>query len=143
MNANVKGAHGANRLLLSTSASDFMMLRSSLELVSLELRTVLVDVGEPIRHVYFPHSAVICLMAVMGKDEIAETATVGPEGVVGIEVFLGKPTAMHRTLVQVPGAASRIGMRELSAALQKSGSLRTLMLRYIGAFLFQVTQSVA
>jgi len=143
MNADVKRAHSANRLLSATSAADFLILRPALELVTLEPRSVLVDVGEPIQHVYFPHSAVICLMAVMGEREIAETATVGPEGVVGIEVLLGKPTAMHRTLVQVPGAASRVGVREFSVAVQQSGSLRALLLRYIGAFLVQVTQSVA
>jgi len=143
MNSDVKGAHSANRLLAATSASDFLILKPSLELVPLELRTVLVDVGEPIRHVYFPHSAVICLMAVMGEQEIAETATVGPEGAVGVEVLLGKPTAMHRTLVQIPGAASRIGVREFSAAIQESGSFRALLLRYMGAFLLQVSQSVA
>src|SRR5262249_23759416 len=108
-----------------------------------EPRMTLVDTGETIRFLYFPHSAVVCLMAEMRERGHIETATIGPEGVVGFEVLFGRTTATHRAIVQIPGPASRIGVRELSEAAMASDTLRAILMRYVGAFVLQVMQSVA
>lgn len=110
--------------------------------MQLKPRTVLAEVGEPIGYVYFPHTAVICLMAVMRENGAVETATIGPEGVVGFEMLWGA-TAINRTIVQVSGEATRIRLRDMATAVRESSTLRAVLLRYIGAFLVQVTQSVA
>jgi CRP-like cAMP-binding protein len=136
-------AHRANRLLATLSPQDARLLMPHVELVDCEHRTILMDAGERIARVYFPHSAVICLVAVMRESGIAETATIGPEGLVGLEVLLGGERATSRTLVQVPGVASVIPARMLRKAMEESPSLRALLLRYVGAFLVQVSQSVA
>jgi CRP-like cAMP-binding protein len=135
-----KSGHQANRLLRGT---EFRALLPSLEIVQLERREAVFDAGQPIRHVFFPHSAVICLMAGMQESSTAATATIGREGVIGFEVILGRTTAIHRALVQVSGSASRIGAQELAAAIRENVELRALLLRYIGALFVQVTQSVA
>ena len=135
--------HCANRLLAAMRSEDFTRLLPFLKVVELAPRSILGEPGDKIRRVYFPHSAVICLMAVMEESGISETATIGPEGMVGFEVLLGRDTAVNPTRVQVAGSASSIGVRELRAAVGESTTLRTLFLRYIGAFLVQVTQSVA
>jgi CRP-like cAMP-binding protein len=124
-------------------SEDFARLAPSLNVVELAPRSILVEPGEKIRRVYFPHSTVICLMAVMEESGVSETATIGPEGMAGFEVLLGRDAAMNRTLVQVSGTASSVGVRELREAVNESATLRMLLLRYIGAFLVQVTQSVA
>ncbi len=135
--------HRGNRLLAAIGSPDLERLLPHLEMVELPPRKVLVDVGERIKHIYFPHSAVICLMAVMQESGVAETATIGAEGMAGFETLLGLPNSENRTLVQVSGAASRISVRHLAAAVQESGKLRTMLLRYIGAFIVQLSQSVA
>ncbi len=140
---DASGIHRTNRLLGALEATDFARLRPHLQIVQLEPQTILADLGDRIRHLYFPHSAVICLMAVMRERGVAETATIGSEGVAGFETLLGTPTAVNRTLVQVSGAASRIPVREMLTAARESADLRSLILRYVGAFLVQVTQSVA
>jgi CRP-like cAMP-binding protein len=86
---------------------------------------------------------VICLVAVMRGGGVAETATIGSEGLAGLEALLGRTTAINRMLVQVAGEASRIRARTLLTATNESVALRALLLRYLGAFLTQVTQSVA
>src|SRR5579872_1357794 len=53
----------ANRLLAALSAAEFGQLRPQLRTIELASRTVLVEVGDRIRYLYFPHSAVICLTA--------------------------------------------------------------------------------
>ncbi len=140
---NAATSHRANGLLAAMAEGDFARLRPHLDVVELEPRMTLSEAGERIKHLYFPHSAVICRMAVMRESEIAETATIGPEGVAGFEALLGPSTAMNRMVVQVSGTASRIPVRELAAAVRDSPSLQALLLRYVGAFLVQVTQSVA
>jgi CRP-like cAMP-binding protein len=135
--------HRSNSLLSALSASDFAKLRPHLSTVDLKHRAILSDAGERIRYLYFPHTAVICLMAVMRDSGIAETATIGPEGMVGFEILLGRATALNRVLVQVPGAASRISSRHVIDATNESASLRSLVLKYVGALFVQTTQSVA
>jgi len=140
---NVVSPHRHNRLLAAVGAAELDRLAPHLEIVDLAPRTVLVDVGERIKHVYFPHSAVICLMAVMEESGVAEAATIGSEGMAGIEALLGMPTAANRMLIQVSGAASRISARHLATAIDDNAKLRVVLLRYIGAFMIQLTQSVA
>jgi len=41
------------------------------------------DVGQEIEHVYFPHTGMVSLVAVMRSGAVVETATVGRSGVIG------------------------------------------------------------
>lgn len=137
-----KDQHRANRLLAAMSDGELARLAPSMEVVSLADRTVLAEPGSRLRYAYFPHAGVICLMAVMGTAA-AETATVGPEGFVGIEALLGGDAASQRVLVQVGGMASRLPMPALLAAVHRNAPLRSLFLGYIRYFITQVSQSVA
>lgn len=136
-------AHRSNSLLNALSGSDFAKLKPHLSIVDLEHRAILADVGDRIRYAYFPHSAVICLMAVMQDTRVAETATIGLEGMVGFEILLHRPNASNRSLVQVPGAASRISSRQLTDAMHESTSLQSLLFKYVGALFIHTTQSGA
>jgi len=91
-------AHRSNSLLSALSGSDFAKLRPHLSIVDLEHRAILADVGDRLRYAYFPHTAVICLMAVMQDSRVAETATIGPEGMVGFEILLHRPYAANACL---------------------------------------------
>lgn len=123
--------------------ADFARLQRHLEIVELGPGKVLAEAGARINDVYFPHSAVTSLVATMEEHGTAEAAMIGMEGLAGFEVLLGGTTAMHRTVVQVGGLASRIPAREIRCAVHDSKTLRTLLLRYVHALLVQVTQSVA
>jgi CRP-like cAMP-binding protein len=134
--------HRANWLLAAMPARDLTRLTPHMETVPLRPRAILAEAGTPLRYAYFPHGGVICLMATM-RHGIAETATVGAEGCVGLEALLGGRTASQRVLVQVGGSASRVAMPELVAATRRSPALQALLLGYVRFFLIQVLQSVA
>jgi CRP-like cAMP-binding protein len=136
-------AHRSNSLLGALSGSDFAKLRPHLSIVDLKHRTILADVGDRLRYAYFPHTAVISLMAVMQDTRVAETAAIGPEGMVGFEILLHRPSATNRSLVQVPGLASRISSKHLADVMTGSTSLQSLLLKYLGALFIHTTQSVA
>lgn len=138
-----RSLHRSNRLLGAMRSDDFARLLPHLHIEEFAPRTVLVEPGERIRRVHFPHTAVICLLAVMRESGIAETATIGHEGMSGFEFLVGRDASMARALVQVSGTVSSISVRDLRNAVNESANLRNLLLRYVGAFLVQVTQSVA
>src|SRR5258705_12266927 len=72
---------GKNRLLQRTNAADLARLQPHLKDFSMELGAVLHAPGASIKHVYFPLSGMVSLLAVMRTGEQCETAPVGPEGV--------------------------------------------------------------
>jgi len=80
------------------------------ELIDSELvmDKVLWEQGDLISDVYFPDSGMVSIVSSLGNRDRIETGTVGREGMVGIEVYLGLATAPNRTLVQVPGTAHRL-----------------------------------
>ena len=132
-----------NRLLAMLPAADFALLAPDLKDVVLERGTVLRDSGDPLHHVYFPHSGMISILAVLPSGETVETTTVGYEGAVGATAALGSRQTFGRAIVQLPGTASRISSIRLYAAAAHSDVLRDLMLRYNEVMLAQTQQAAA
>jgi CRP-like cAMP-binding protein len=83
----------------------------------------------------------ISLLAVMQNGTAVETATVGREGAVGASAGLGSRIAPHRSVVQITGAAARIATAPFQAAIDKSSSLKILVVRYIDYLMMMVQQS--
>lgn len=132
----------ANRLLAGMPPEALAILVPALQTVPLRARELLTEAGAPLEYAYFPHSGVVCLMTVIGGGT-AETAAIGPEGCLGFEAVLGAPTATARAIVQLPGAASRLPIPALRAALQSCPALRDRLLSYVRYLLLHAFQSVA
>ena len=62
---------------------------------------------------YFPATAIISLLYVMGDGASAEIAVVGNDGMVGVALFMGGETTPSRAVVQSAGAAYRLPGRVL------------------------------
>jgi CRP-like cAMP-binding protein len=103
LNAN----HRSNRLLAALEQEDFSHLEPHLESVTLSLGQVLYEPGDTIRHVYFPHDAVVSLVNVMEDGGSVEVGVFGREGVMGLLSALATREAFGRYVVQMPGTASR------------------------------------
>src|SRR4051812_7370246 len=132
-----------NTLLAVLDQRDLHALEPHLEIMALSRGTVLHEPDQPIDHVYFPLDSVVSLTVAMVDGAIAETATIGREGMVGVAAVLGDGRTQNRAIVQAEGAASRLRLRELEAALGRSTALSGLLLRYASALMGQVLQSVA
>src|SRR5262249_352693 len=75
--------HGRlNRFLATLPPHDFSLLAPLLRMIPLERGAMLHDVGEEIEHIYFPHSGMVSLVAVMQNGATVETATIGRAGVI-------------------------------------------------------------
>jgi CRP-like cAMP-binding protein len=101
------------------------------------------EVGEEIEHVYFPHTGMVSLVAVMQSGATVETATIGWSGVIGASAGLGAKSTIARAVVQLPGTAAWIGAAQFRAAAAQSQATRDLIVRYNDLLLAQVQQSVA
>ncbi len=132
-----------NRLLAALPDEELERLRPDLEEVKLETGAILTDAEQPFSHVYFPHDSVVSLVSLMDDGRVAETATIGREGVAGFEAMLHGETAYNRQTVQVTGRASRIEFGRMVHIVEELRHLRLVMSCYVQAFIAQVLQSVA
>jgi CRP-like cAMP-binding protein len=133
----------ANRLLALLSRADIERLGSSLTVVSVERGVVINEPGDEPERVYFPHSGMISLLAVMSDGKAVETATVGREGVVGAMAGLGLHVPLTRGVIQVPIVASCIAAAPFRRAVQASETLREMVVRYNDTLLGQVQITAA
>ena len=132
-----------NRLLSLLSDGDYERLRPHLSQVSLEYRKSLYEASRPIEHVYFPVDGVASLVITTAEGTSAEVGTIGSEGMVGLPVCLGDRDAPSSVYVQVPGTALQMDAGVFRGELEKSPTLKRVVLRYAHAFFNQVAQSAA
>ena len=77
------GVQGRNRILSVLGPAELSLLQPHIKDIQFAQGAVLQEQSEPIEQVYFPHSGMISLVAVMNDGEKSiETATVGREGTV-------------------------------------------------------------
>jgi CRP-like cAMP-binding protein len=132
-----------NRLLAALGPEHIGLLAPQLSEVELEQGAMLQEQGERIERVYFPHSGMISLVAVMQQGNAVETATVGREGAVGAMSGLGPRHAFTRAVVQMPGMASQIATGKFQAIVRQSTAIRDIVVHYNEILLAQVQQSAA
>lgn len=136
-------SHRDNRLLAALPPVEFKALVPMLREVSLRRRQILAEEGEPFEHVYFPHQGIVSLIVMTEEGRVAEAAAIGPEGVVGLGTILGSNRSYARNIVQISGTASRISTERFVEALQRHPTFKQIILRYAGAFIFQILRSTA
>jgi len=132
-----------NRFLAALGPQDQAFLSPHLRPVTLERGAVLHESGDAIDQIYFPHSGMVSLVAVMQNGATVETATIGRGGVVGAMAALGSRTISGRAVVQLPGSAMRMGAAQFRAAARDSERIRDLVVRYNDLLISQIQQSVA
>jgi CRP-like cAMP-binding protein len=130
-----------NRLLAALPAAEFERLAPHLQVVPMRLGDVLGESGDPIRHAYFPTTAIVSLHYVMESGSSAEVAGVGNEGMVGMSLFTGGGTTVHRAVVQTGGYGYQLAPELLMAEFDRSGPTMRLLLRYTQAVMTQMAQT--
>ena len=131
-----------NRLLVSLPADDYALLAPNLAAVELERGRLLYDPGDRIDTVYFPHDGVISLMTLMENGAAIESATIGPEGALGLQSAVTPRQSLSRAIVQTPVKASRVSAAQLHEVWEKSARLRELVERHGEALFGHALQSV-
>lgn len=137
------GAHERNRVLRSLTIDRHEPLARDLDSVHLRAGQVLGVVDEPMRYVYFPRDAVVAMLAVMDDGITTECATIGNEGMVGVEVFLGDGVPRAEIVVEVPGTAARLKPAVFAEAARRDCQVQATVQGYTLALINQLSHTAA
>src|ERR1700682_6511351 len=128
-------SRSANRLLNALETGAFERVTKRLKRVKLRPKEVVYKPNEPIDHVLFPETAVVCLMTVMSNGDTIEAATVGREGASWISASVGAPSMPCETIVVIEGTALKLAIGALDSELKENGHFRDVLTEYSHALL--------
>lgn len=134
-----------NYLLRALPEPDFQRLAPDLLTIETSVKQVFHKHNDPIDYVYFPNGGVMSITTVLSDGDMVEAATVGVEGMLGLEAFFApRPLSPGQTMMQVPDtSAERLSVAALRRELARQGALSDLLGRYAQFVLAQVMQSTA
>lgn len=126
-------------LIARLPRSERTHLLAACKVAPLELGRVLYEPNMKMRHVYFPVSGFISLIAPLDGKPALEVGMVGNEGMVGAQLALGVACAPLHALVQGDGSAWRISATAFRAELLRSPTLKRTLERYLYVLMVQLT----
>lgn len=135
--------YSENHLLAALSGTELQRLSAALELVPMRLGDALYEPGRQLQHAYFPTSSIVSLHYVTRSGATSEIAGVGPEGIVGISLFMGGNSTTSSAIVRTAGHAYRLERRLLATEFLRAGDMQRLLLRYTQALIAQICQTAA
>jgi CRP-like cAMP-binding protein len=133
-----------NLLLGALPGDVYAAVAKDLRLIEVDVGEVLHEDGVVVRDVYFPNGGVFSVTNQMRDGSLVEVATVGIEGMLGVNVYLGDALAAGSSLQQVPdGALPTMAVQDFLSHMERSGSFRALVARYAQFHVLQIMQCVA
>ncbi|MDB5654638.1 MAG: transcriptional regulator, Crp/Fnr family [Tardiphaga sp.] len=133
----------ANHLLAALPADTLALLTPHLTTHALKQGVVLYEASDEVEQIYFPHSGMVSMLAVMQNGKAIETATIGREGVVGAMAGLGLYSSMVRAVVQLPMITSRISAARFRHVASSNRLVENLCIRYNEVLLTQARLTAA
>jgi len=85
-----------NQLLDALSKEQYRRLAPNLIAFPLVFGETVYELGDTIRHIYFPASGIISLLTAVEDRSTLEVGIVGREGMVGLPVFMGVKVSRNR-----------------------------------------------
>jgi CRP-like cAMP-binding protein len=139
-----EGPRPKNKLIACLPPDDFARLRPYLKTVSFKRREVIHRRNEPIRRVVFPNGGVASVTTAMKNGTMVEVATVGDEGLLGIEAFFGDALMPTETMIQVPDTDAEVmTAAAFKEEMNRPGPFQACVLRYWQGFQTLIMQSTA
>jgi CRP-like cAMP-binding protein len=136
-------SQSANLLLASLPAADFELLRPHLRKVEMVQDSQLLQAGEAISSVYFPHDGIVSLCVTLSSGQMVGVGMIGRDSVVGALSALEGEFGLTNAIVQLPGTASVVDAEQLRRLAMQSSALRTRLIRHIQMQFLQAQQSAA
>lgn len=133
----------SNKLLAALPRAQFNLLAPHLTSATLSQNTVLLEAGDEVDQVYFPHNGMLSLLVVMRDGKAIETATVGREGAVGAMAGLGLYKSLVRVVVQLPLTTTKISSANFRRATIGNELLRNMCIQYNEVLLTQARITAA
>ena len=119
------------------------LLTPALQFSELKQGELLGEPGQPIADVVFVEAGMVSLLTTMQDGTAIEIATLGRESIFGVLTALGNHRSNVRAVVQIDGAGWRIRAADFRTAVEKSRSLRHLVLLSSELAVAQMQQTAA
>jgi CRP-like cAMP-binding protein len=133
-----------NKLLANLPPPVFARIRPHLRTVLLTVKQVLHPRGEPIREVFFMNGGVASVTTVMRDGAMVEIATIGDEGIVGINAFFGSRLVNGEAMLQVQDtSAEAMPVAAFRAELDRRGPFYDCIQLYGQGIITLMMQSTA
>ncbi|MDP3166347.1 MAG: Crp/Fnr family transcriptional regulator [Hydrogenophaga sp.] len=142
-------------MLAAVPLEDWRFIESHLEWVEMLAGNTLHNSGGTLSHVYFPTTAVVSLVTTMLDGSTVEVAAVGPEGMVGVDAFMGSSnakdgttasgtvTAQNTALVMRSGHGYRMSAQSIANQAKRSERVMHHLLNYTRTLFSQMSQTSA
>ncbi|MBK6959653.1 MAG: Crp/Fnr family transcriptional regulator [Nitrosomonas sp.] len=130
-----------NLLLAALPKNVFDTIEPSLTLVDLKLNEVLWEMDEKRKHVYFPTTAMICLLYETEEGESIEVGMTGRLGMVGIVTFIGDARMAKRAVVINPGQAYKMKAKDIEEYFEEIPDFQDICMLYTQTLLAQISQN--
>lgn len=131
-----------NLLLAALPKNVFDKIEPSLTLVDLKLNEVLWEMDEKRKHVYFPTTAMICLLYETEDGDSIEVGMTGRMGMVGIVTFIGDSRMAKRAVVINPGQAYVMKAKDIEKFFEEIPDFQDICMLYTQTLLAQISQNV-
>src|SRR5207244_540636 len=89
-----------NRLLAALPREEYERLPPHLEMVRLTPGQILYNVGDTVRHAYFPKGGMLSLLSTTETGRTIEVGMIGNEGMAGLPIILLSGAAPYQVVVQ-------------------------------------------
>jgi CRP-like cAMP-binding protein len=132
-----------NHLIELLPKADRRRLLAACEPVQFIMAQALAEPDTITRYVYFPVDGFASLVTLLDGNPVLEVGMVGREGMLGIHVALGVPTAPLHALVQGAGSAWRISTSAFRRIRAISPALQRITDRYLYVLITQFATSAA
>jgi CRP-like cAMP-binding protein len=128
-----------NRLLNNLPQVEREHLLPHAKYIQLARGEILYDLGESIRHIFFPVSGIVSLLSTTSEGNAIEIGWVGNEGMIGMPLVLRGSVMPYQTVVQVAGEALRFDAETFKKELTPGGQLEDRLLRYANSLLAKIS----
>ena len=131
-----------NALLAALPSQALMALSDRLLTKPVNAGEILCEPGTPLIHLVFPHDCIVSLQAVLEDGRTVEEASVGREGMVGFDYFLGERRCNYHATVAISGRASWLAVTDFQDVLGNSEPVHQILRQYARTFIAGLMQSI-
>lgn len=130
-----------NLLLSALPEAEFEKIFPALEVVDLAIDDVLWESDERRNHVYFPTTALICLLYESAEGVSVEVGIAGRHALLGVTTFMGEARMAKRAVVQKAGQAYRMKAEAVTDEFSECGDFQDICMSYTQTLIAQISQN--
>ncbi len=127
-------------MLSRLSTAEYKRVQPHLERVPLKFGATIYKSKANVDQIYFPDQGVISMVGITGNEKPVEVGLIGPEGLVGLPIFLGVPRSGNDVIVQGEGFAQRISAKAALSEFARLGTFHDAVLSFAHELFLQLTQ---